>query len=100
MWIEPVTLSGRGVRLEPLAEAHAAALWAGSSDPAIYRYKPYHLASEDDLRAFIAAAARLQARGEGLALRPSTRAAAHRSARAATSPPIGSTVESRSVAHG
>jgi len=67
MWIEPVTLAGSGVRLEPLAEAHATALWAGSGDPAIYRYKPYHLASEDDLRVFIAAAARLHARGGGLA---------------------------------
>lgn len=68
MWIEPVTLSGRHVRLEPLAEAHAAALWAaGSSDPALYRYTPYQLASEADLRQFITAAQRAHTRGEGLA---------------------------------
>lgn len=67
MWIEPVTLEGRHIRLEPLAEAHAEALWAGSSEPALYRFTPYHLGSADDLRAFIATAAGAQARGEGLA---------------------------------
>ena len=32
MWIEPVTLEGRYIRLEPIAARHAAALWAVSSD--------------------------------------------------------------------
>lgn len=66
MWIEPVTLEGRYIRLEPLAPAHAPALWAASDDPAIYRFKPYKLRSEDDLRGFIARLQGIHAAGEGL----------------------------------
>ncbi len=34
------TLEGRGVRLEPLAERHAAALWDASRDPRVWRWLP------------------------------------------------------------
>ncbi|MBX3028445.1 GNAT family N-acetyltransferase [bacterium] len=65
MWIEPVTLEGRVVRLEPLTPAHAPALWAASTAD-IYRFKPYTVRSEDDMRGFIARLARVHANGEGL----------------------------------
>ena len=66
MWIEPVSLEGRYIRLEPIGPQHAAALWAVSGDAEIYRFKPYALHSEDDLRGFIAKAERAHARGEGM----------------------------------
>ncbi|MEO8604639.1 MAG: GNAT family protein [bacterium] len=66
MWIEPVTLEGRFIRLEPLSVEHAATLWAVSDDPAIYRYKPYHLDCEADLRRFIAKAHAMLDKGEGM----------------------------------
>src|SRR2546421_9963326 len=39
MKIEPVTLQGQLVRLEPLRMAHAAELYEASRDPAIWTYK-------------------------------------------------------------
>lgn len=65
MWIEPVTLEGRYIRLEPLTPAHAPALWA-ASEPEIYRFKPYAVRSEDDMLGFVARLQRMQATGEGL----------------------------------
>jgi RimJ/RimL family protein N-acetyltransferase len=65
MWIEPVTLEGRHIRLEPLVPEHAPGLWA-ASDPEIYRFKPYVLGSESDMRGFIARLQRIHAAGEGL----------------------------------
>lgn len=66
MWIEPVTLEGRFIRLEPIDTRHTAGLWAVSDDAEIYRFKPYALRSEDDLRGFIAKAERARARGDGM----------------------------------
>lgn len=66
MWIEPVSLEGRFVRLEPLGAAHAPALWAVSDDPEIYRYTPYALRNEADLRTFIDRAQQMHAAGQGL----------------------------------
>jgi RimJ/RimL family protein N-acetyltransferase len=37
-WVTPVTLTGRIVRLEPLAEAHRADLATAASDPAVWRW--------------------------------------------------------------
>src|SRR5689334_22055640 len=65
MWIEPVTLEGRHIRLEPLQPAHAAALWA-ASEPEIYRFKPYVVGSEAEMHGFIARLAQVHASGEGL----------------------------------
>ena len=65
MWIEPVTLEGRFIRLEPLSADHAPALWAASA-PEIYRFKPYAVSSEDDMRGFVARLAHIHATGEGL----------------------------------
>ncbi|MGH7787498.1 MAG: GNAT family N-acetyltransferase [Candidatus Binatia bacterium] len=66
MPIEPVTLEGTHVRLEPLALAHAPQLWAASDHAELWKYTPYVLRSEDDLRGFIAAALRQQELGLGL----------------------------------
>jgi N-acetyltransferase len=74
MTMEPVVLEGRYVRMEPLTAGHAAALWAVSDDPELYRYKPYVLRSEDDLRRFIAVAERQHAAGVGLSLATIARA--------------------------
>ncbi len=41
MTIRPVTLMGHWARLEPLAEKHAADLFAVSQDEEIWRYLPY-----------------------------------------------------------
>ncbi|HZU00082.1 MAG TPA: GNAT family protein [Ktedonobacteraceae bacterium] len=40
MKIEPVTLKGRLVRLEPLRMEHARELYEASRDPALWTYKP------------------------------------------------------------
>lgn len=61
MWLEPVTLEGRHIRLEPLEERHAADLWAVSQDPAIYQHKPYAVRSEEDMLELVRSARRLHA---------------------------------------
>jgi N-acetyltransferase len=38
MWVEPVTLTGKFVQLEPLNEKHAADLFEAGSDPVIWAY--------------------------------------------------------------
>jgi len=47
-WVQPVTLQGRIVRLEPLSEAHLAGLAEVAFDPSIWRWttsQPHDLAS-------------------------------------------------------
>jgi RimJ/RimL family protein N-acetyltransferase len=39
MWVTPVTLEGRGVRLEPLAPVHAPGLFA-AADPSLFHFTP------------------------------------------------------------
>src|SRR5438067_5868021 len=41
MHVEPVTLEGQRVRLEPLQQRHATALYSICQDPGILRYMPY-----------------------------------------------------------
>jgi N-acetyltransferase len=40
MPLTPVTLTGRHVRLEPLAESHLAALKRNGADPEVWRWMP------------------------------------------------------------
>ncbi len=62
--VEPVTLTGRVVRLEPLALAHAADLAVAGQDESIWTYLPYATPhSEADMRAWIEEMLRRQARG-------------------------------------
>ena len=63
MDLTPVTLEGTHVRLEPVHLEHAAALWRIGAYEEIWRYIPYVIRSEDDMRAFIAAELRKQQAG-------------------------------------
>jgi N-acetyltransferase len=53
MKIEPVTLEGDHVRLEPLREAHADALVAASLGHDLFRYFPFRLDDEASLRGYV-----------------------------------------------
>jgi len=67
MVIEPLTLTGHVVRLEPLALAHVPALTLAGRDPSIWQYMPYpNMATEDDMRAWITDLLSRQARGTDL----------------------------------
>jgi RimJ/RimL family protein N-acetyltransferase len=53
--LEPVTLIGRAVRLEPLGEVHVAGLVAaGGLDPAVWQWTVARPMNESDLRAWVA----------------------------------------------
>jgi RimJ/RimL family protein N-acetyltransferase len=66
MWVTPVTLEGAAVRLEPLAETHAEALYVAGQDPAIWRFMTSDPSSvPQKMRAWVDAA--LAARDAGSA---------------------------------
>ena len=54
MQIGPVTLDGQHVRLEPVSLAHVPALWRAGAHEEIWRYLPYTMRSEEDMRAYVA----------------------------------------------
>ena len=56
MVIEPVTLQGQYVRLEPLKVEHFEALWAIGQDADLWQWTPYHIATPDRMHAYIKAA--------------------------------------------
>ena len=67
MDIQPVTLTGRAVRLEPLAEAHTADLAAVGLDPDIWRFMLYgNIDSEAKMLGFVRDLLARQARGGDL----------------------------------
>ena len=66
MLVEPVTLTGRHVRLEPLAESHVDELWPVASEAALWRWIPYPVRTKDDFRAYVAAALDGRAAGQML----------------------------------
>ncbi len=67
MDVQPVTLIGRWVRLEPLRVEHAEALWPQADEPEIWRYMPYgEVNSPAKLRAVIEDLLGRQARGTDL----------------------------------
>jgi RimJ/RimL family protein N-acetyltransferase len=51
-WLEPVVLEGQHVRLEPLGPHHVDGLW-GASDPSLWTYMPFSVASRDDVAALV-----------------------------------------------
>jgi RimJ/RimL family protein N-acetyltransferase len=54
MHIQPVTLTGRCVRLEPLVERHTPDLVIAGADESIWRYMPYGLVTtEERMRAWV-----------------------------------------------
>jgi N-acetyltransferase len=63
MEIKPVTLEGKHVRLESMRLEHVAALWRVGAYEEIWRYMPYAIRSEDDMRSFIEAELRKQQAG-------------------------------------
>lgn len=66
MNVEPVTLGGTYVRLEPLMEAHHAALCEVGLDPEIWKWIPYRVATEQEMRAYIVNALREETEGKSL----------------------------------
>jgi RimJ/RimL family protein N-acetyltransferase len=63
MEMEPVTLVGQRVCLEPVRLDHVAALWHAGAYEEIWRYLPYAIRSEDDMRTYIEAELRKQQAG-------------------------------------
>lgn len=67
MRVQPVTLTGRVVRLEPLGLEHVPGLAAIGLDDSIWQFMPYGLMhSETDLRGWVQAMLRLAADGTDL----------------------------------
>ena len=66
MNLTPVTLGGRHVRLEPLAQTHHAALCAIGLDPELWELIPYRVATPEDMAAYIQTALDHQAAGNAL----------------------------------
>ena len=66
MNVEPVTLEGRFVRLEPLSLDHLPGLIEVGLDPELWRVTTTQIQSPDDLRRYIASA--LEERDQGTAL--------------------------------
>lgn len=52
-WIEPVTLTGDHVRLEPLQAAHVPDLWTAAQYPEIWKYMPFPVTSEAQLAGLV-----------------------------------------------
>ena len=68
MHIEPITLSGKIVRLEPLSKEHAAGLARVGLEPEIWRYMRYGMVeTEKQLRAWVGEILELQSHGTDLA---------------------------------
>lgn len=66
MQLQPVALEGQHVRLEPLTLEHAPALWRVGADIEIWRWLPYVVRSEDDMRTYIRTVLQRQGAGTGL----------------------------------
>jgi RimJ/RimL family protein N-acetyltransferase len=54
MPIGPIILDGHYVRLEPVSLDHVPALWHAGAPEVIWRYLPYTMRSEDEMRAYVA----------------------------------------------
>jgi len=59
----PVTLEGRGIRLEPLSPAHADELLEAAADAAIWRWLPERVATREQMLSWIEAGRRAQEAG-------------------------------------
>jgi RimJ/RimL family protein N-acetyltransferase len=66
MQIEPLTLAGRHVRLEPLDDTHFEGLAAIAFDDALWRLQMSPMRDRDDLRQYVAIARADQLRGSAL----------------------------------
>ncbi|MCK5428480.1 MAG: GNAT family N-acetyltransferase [Anaerolineales bacterium] len=67
MHIPPITLTGRVVRLEPLAESHIPDLTIAAADESIWRYMRYgNITTEQQMRGWVQSMLAEQARGTDL----------------------------------
>jgi N-acetyltransferase len=66
MKIEPVTLTGKVMRLEPLRLDHVAALARVGLDPELWRWIPQSVSNKDEMRAYVERALDEQRRGVSL----------------------------------
>jgi N-acetyltransferase len=66
VWIEPVTLRGARIVLEPLAERHRDGLTAAAADPAIWRLMSVHGHLPEIFAAWVDEALRQAADGTGM----------------------------------
>lgn len=66
MRLEPVTLTGRFVRLEPLAAAHLDDLCAVGLDPDLWRWIPHQVGTREEMRNYIDTALHEQDAGVSL----------------------------------
>ncbi len=66
MNIQPVTLEGKHIRLEPLSLDHLDALCQVGLDEDIWRWMPYSALNEADMRRYVETALRQQAAGWSL----------------------------------
>jgi RimJ/RimL family protein N-acetyltransferase len=64
--LQPVTLEGRHVRLEPLSQTHHPALCAIGLDPELWELIPYRVCTPEDMAAYIQIALDAQAKGSAL----------------------------------
>ena len=53
MEVQPVTLAGQLVRLEPLTMDHLVALWDIGQDPDLWQWTPYHIQTQEEMRTYI-----------------------------------------------
>jgi RimJ/RimL family protein N-acetyltransferase len=56
MVVEPVTLQGQVVRLEPLKMEHFDALWSIGQDPDLWQLAPYQINTAEKMRTYLHAA--------------------------------------------
>jgi RimJ/RimL family protein N-acetyltransferase len=64
--LEPVTLTGRHVTLEPLRMAHVPELWEVADFPEIWRFMPFRPSSEREMRVLVQGAVGLAEAGHTL----------------------------------
>lgn len=64
--LQPLTLSGHHIRLEPLTMAHVPALTRVGLAPELWRLQPAPISSEDDMHSYVANALDDQQRGVSL----------------------------------
>ena len=67
MRVEPVTLEGNHVSLEPLSLDHFDALCAVGLDPELWKFTTVNLRNREEMRAYVEEALKLQAAGTVLA---------------------------------
>jgi RimJ/RimL family protein N-acetyltransferase len=56
MVVEPVTLQGQYVRLEPLKMEHFDPLWSVGQDPELWKWTPYQINTAEKMRTYMRAA--------------------------------------------